>query len=83
MVVSIIDLAGAVEERSRGSMFFDEHIHFSVSRRTAFRAVMDFREYSRTHSASEPISGLAVVIAFGIDRKASGQLDGDRPIASK
>ena len=48
--LSIVELARAVEERGLDSIFFNEHRHIPVSRRTAFPGGGELpKEYSHTH----------------------------------
>jgi probable F420-dependent oxidoreductase len=59
--LSIVDLARAVEERGLDSMFFNEHTHIPVSRRTPFPGGGELpREYSHTH---DPFVALAAAAA--------------------
>jgi hypothetical protein len=55
--LSVVDLARAVEERGLDSIFFNEHTHIPVSRRTAFPGGGELpKEYSHTH---DPFVALA------------------------
>ena len=46
----VIDLSLAVEERGLDSIFFNEHTHIPVSRRTAFPGGGELpKEYAHTH----------------------------------
>jgi probable F420-dependent oxidoreductase len=57
----VIDLARAVEERGLESIFFNEHTHIPVSRRTAFPGGGELpKEYSHTH---DPFVALAAAAA--------------------
>jgi hypothetical protein len=48
--LSVVDLARAAEERGLDPIFFNEHTHIPVSRRTAFPGAAELpREYSHTH----------------------------------
>jgi probable F420-dependent oxidoreductase len=59
--LSVIDLARAVEERGLDSLFFNEHTHIPVSRRTAFPGGGELpREYSHT---LDPFVALAAAAA--------------------
>ena len=59
--LSVVDLAGAVEERGLDSIFFNEHTHIPVSRRTAFPGGGELpKEYSHTH---DPFVALAAAAA--------------------
>jgi len=57
----VVDLASAVEERGLDSLFFNEHTHIPVSRRTAFPGGGELpREYSHT---LDPFVALAAAAA--------------------
>ena len=59
--LSVVDLARAVEERGLDSIFFNEHTHIPVSRRTAFPGGGELpKEYSHTH---DPFVALAAAAA--------------------
>jgi len=59
--LSVVDLARAVEERGLDSIFFNEHTHVPVSRRTAFPGGGELpKEYSQTH---DPFVALAAAAA--------------------
>ena len=59
--LSVIDLARPVEERGLDSIFFNEHAHTPVSRRTAFPSGGELpEEYSHTH---DPFIALAAAAA--------------------
>jgi alkanesulfonate monooxygenase SsuD/methylene tetrahydromethanopterin reductase-like flavin-dependent oxidoreductase (luciferase family) len=59
--VAVVDLARAVEERGLDSIFFNEHTHIPVSRRTAFPGGGELpKEYSHTH---DPFVALAAAAA--------------------
>jgi probable F420-dependent oxidoreductase len=59
--LSIVDLARAAEERGFYSLFFNEHTHIPVSRRTAFPGGTVLpKEYSHTH---DPFIALAAAAA--------------------
>ena len=59
---SVVDLAIAVEERGLDSIFFNEHTHIPVSRRTPFPGGGELpREYSHTH---DPFVALAAAAAL-------------------
>jgi len=59
--LSVVDLARAAEERGLDSMFFNEHTHIPVSRRTAFPGGGELpKEYSHTH---DPFVALAAAAA--------------------
>jgi len=59
--LSVVDLARAVEERGLDSIFFNEHTHIPVSRRTAFPGGGELpKEYSHAH---DPFVALAATAA--------------------
>jgi probable F420-dependent oxidoreductase len=59
--LSVVDLARAAEERGLDSIFFNEHTHIPVSRRTAFPGGGELpKEYSHTH---DPFVALAAAAA--------------------
>jgi alkanesulfonate monooxygenase SsuD/methylene tetrahydromethanopterin reductase-like flavin-dependent oxidoreductase (luciferase family) len=60
--LSVVDLAKAVEERGLDSIFFNEHTHIPVSRRTAFPGGGELpKEYSHTHDPFVALTAAAVV----------------------
>jgi probable F420-dependent oxidoreductase len=67
--ISIVELARAVEERGLDSLFFNEHTHIPVSRKTPFPAGGELpEEYSHTYDPFVALTAAAVVterIALG------------------
>jgi alkanesulfonate monooxygenase SsuD/methylene tetrahydromethanopterin reductase-like flavin-dependent oxidoreductase (luciferase family) len=60
--LSVVDLARAVEERGLDSIFFNEHTHIPVSRRTAFPGGGELpKECSHTHDLFLALAAATVV----------------------
>ncbi len=74
--ISVVDLARAVEERGLDSIFFNEHTHIPVSRRTAFPGGGDLpEEYSHTH---DPFVALAAAAAVLLKCRGDRDWDAER-----